>query len=222
MSGSERWLAKAQTLWRKSRRRLRALASGQRVTPEQLASADAVSRWRAVRTLRPLPRPDFLPALLALTDDADPMVRAAVVDALTSWGPDIALSPIRQALAAHPGPMAAAALLEALARLPEPDNRSTILPYLSDADEAVRAAGLMALAALCDDSDLPRLTAAWAQESIRVQRAIMTRLCAPAAGPLVQQALSADDSILRQRAAQAHLHAKRPRSAASTPGGVGD
>lgn len=221
MSDPEQWLTKAQTVWRKSLMRLRALAGGPRVTSQQLASADVITRWRAVRNLRSSPQPGLLPALLALTDDTDPMVRAAVVDALASWGSDIALPSIRQALAARPGPVAAEALLEALARLPEPDNRAAILPHLSDADEAARAAGFMALAALCDDSDVPRLTDAWVQESLRVQRAIMTRLCAPAAGPLLQQALSSHDPIVRQRAAQAHLQAQRSRPAVAAPGGAG-
>ncbi|RUA18412.1 MAG: hypothetical protein DSY55_00215 [Clostridia bacterium] len=203
MSELEQWLEKAQNFWRKSRMRLRGLASGPRVTPEQLASDDAATRWRGVRSLLTAPQPTLLPTLLSLADDADPMVRAAVVDVLTSWGSTIVLSSTRRTLVAQPGPAAATTLLEVLAHLPAPENRSAILPFLAHEDEAVRAAALTALAALCDDNDVAQLREAWEAASIAIQRAIIAGLCAPAAESWVQEALTADDPVLRQRAIQA-------------------
>lgn len=209
MSELEQWLEKAQNFWQKSRIRLRGLASGPRVTPEQLVSADAVTRWRGVRSLLTAPQPALLPTLLSLADDADPMIRAAVVDVLASWGSSIVLSPTRQTLAAQPGSAAATTLLEVLARLPDPENRSAILPFLAHEDESVRAAALMALAALCDDSDIAQLREAWDAASIAIQRAIIAGLCAPAAESWVQDALTADDPVLRQRASQAMSRIQR-------------
>jgi len=209
MSDLDRWLGSAQTTWRRWRRRMSHLAPGPKVTREQLQAEDALTRWRAVRALARRPHPELLPALLTLSDDPDEMVRDEVVNVLVSWGPETTLEPVHRALAVKPAPLSAAALLTILARLPDPANRGVIQPWLEDEDVHVRAAAFMALAALCDDDDLPRLEEALAEDDVRVQRAIMTTLCASEAGPLAETAARATDPILRQRAAQAQPRIQR-------------
>lgn len=209
MSELEQWLEKAQNFWQISLMRLRGLAFGPRIIPKHLASADTTTRWRWVRSLLTAPQPALLPTLFSLAEDVDPMVRAAVADVLISWGPTIVLAPTRWTLDAHPVPAAASTLLEVLAHLPAPENRSAISPFLSHEDESVRAAAFMALAALCDDNDIPVLREAWDAASIPVQRAIIAGLCAPAAEPWAQEVLTADDPVLRQRADQALVRIHR-------------
>ena len=219
MSGPDRWLEQAKSLWEDWRVRLVRLTPGPKITPEQLQSADALARWRAVRALAGRPAPDLLPELIRLAGDEDELVRDAAVDALASWGPTVVLEPVREALAAQPDPTTAASQLVLLARLPDATHRAVLQPCLEADEPEVRAAAFMALAALCDDADLPLLEDALAEGDIRVQRAIMAMLCAPEAGPLAAKAASATDPILRQRAGQAgpriqrHLEAKRKAEA---------
>jgi HEAT repeat protein len=215
MSDLDRWLDTARNTLQQWKTQLARFAPGPAVSAEQLTSEDASTRWRAVRDLKGHPNAELLPRLVQLSDDPDEMVRAAVVETLASWGPAAVLEPVRLALAAHPTSASATVLLEILARLPDPANRAAVQPWLDDEDVDVRSAALMALAALCDDDDLPQLEKALADEDIRVQRAVMTTLCAPSAGPLAARAASAADPILKQRAVQAapriqrHLDAKR-------------
>jgi len=219
MSGPDRWMEQAKSVWESWRVHLVRLTPGPKVTPEQLQSSDALARWRAVRALTGRPAPDLLPELIRLAGDEDELVRAAAVDTLVSWGPAVVLVPVREALAAQPAPAVAVSLLGILARLPDSTHRAVIQPWL-DADEPeVRAGAFMALAALCDDADLPLLEDALAEEDIRVQRAIMATLCAPEAGPLAAKAATTSDPIQRQRAVQAgpriqrHLEAQRQADA---------
>jgi len=219
MSDLERWREEMKNVWETWRRQLARLTAGPGVSAEQLRAADALTRWRAVHALANHPNPGLLPELIQLCGDADELVRAAAVDTLISWGPAVSLESARQALAAAPAPAAAISLLTLLARLPDAANRAAILPWLQADEGEIRAAAFMALAALCDDEDLPRLQAALAEGDIRVQRAIMATLCAPEAGPLAAKAAAASDPILRQRADQArpriqhHLTAKRKAEA---------
>jgi len=203
MSDLDRWLKSAKTTWQRWQMQLNRLTPGPKVTQEQLQTDDALTRWRALRALALRPQPELLPALLALSDDPDEMVRAEVADVLVAWGKDVVLEPVQKALAAAPAPHSATVLLETLARLPDPANRAYLQPWLTHEDGQVRAAAAMALAALCKDDDLPQLQQALAEDDIQVQRAIMRALCAPAAGPVAEQAARATDPILRQRAAQA-------------------
>jgi HEAT repeat protein len=202
MSGLDRWLEEARNRWDALRVQLTRLAPPP-VAPEQLADDDPARRWRAVHALVGHPRVDLLPQLLQLAGDDDPMMRAAAVDALVSWGPAIVLEPVREALAQTPAPEAAASLLEVLARLPDPANRAAIEPWLDHETPEVRAAAFMALAALCDDGDLPVLRRALREGDRNLQRAILATLCAPAATELAQRASSSSDPILRQRGERA-------------------
>ena len=219
MSGLDRWLERAKSLWEDGRVQLVRLIPGPKITPEQLQSTDALTRWRAVRALAHHPNPGLLSGLIQLCGDEDEMVRAAAVDTMVSWGPTVVLEPARQALIAAPDPPSVSALLTLLARLPDPANRAAIEPWLQADEPEVRATAFMALAALCDDEDLPQLQTALAEGDIRMQRAIMATLCAPEAGPLVAKAALASDPIQRQRAGQAgpriqrHLEAKRKAEA---------
>ncbi len=214
MSGLERWRESAKKAWGQWRIRLARLVSGLKIAPDQLADADPVARWRALRALMQTPRPDLLPVLLALAEDPDELVRAEVADVLVSWGPDVALEPVRGALADHPAPASAEILLTILARLPDPAHRDALRPWLEHEDAMVRAAAFMALAALCENSDLPQLEEALAEGEIHAQRAILTTLCAPEAGPLAERALASSDPIVRQRAAQAGPRIQRNLEAA--------
>ncbi len=209
MSDLDRWWGEAKNIWENWRRQLAQLTPGPSVSADQLRAADALTRWQAVRALANRPHPDLLPELIQLCGDEDEMVRDAAVDALVSWGPAISLEPARQALVASPAPRAVIALLRLLARLPDAANRAAIVPWLQAEQAEVRAAAFMALAALCDDEDLPQLQAALAEDDIRVQRAILATLCAPEAGPLAAQAASSSDPILRQRASQAQPRIQR-------------
>ncbi len=202
MSGLDRWLEEARDAWKVLRIRASRLTPAP-IAPDQLASENATERWRAARALIGRPRADFLPQLIRLTGDEDPMTRAAAVDALASWGPTLVLEPVRLALAQSPAPDAAIALLELLARLPDPANRAAIQPWLEHDAPDVRAAAFMALAALCDDADLPTLRRALKEEGLPTQRAILATLCAPGAEPLAQRAANAHDPILSQRGRQA-------------------
>ncbi len=202
MSGLDRWLEAAQSRWRTLRVHVGRLSPAP-VDASQLASEDVITRWRAARALAGRPRPALLPRLIELTGDADAMVRTAAEDALVSWGPDATLEPVRRALAQTPSPRQTASLLAVLARLPDPANRDAILPWLDHEDEEVQAAALMALAALCDDADLPTLQRALREGHRVIQRAILATLCAPGAESLARQALAARDPALRQRAQQA-------------------
>ncbi|HIQ11442.1 MAG TPA: HEAT repeat domain-containing protein [Caldilineales bacterium] len=208
MSGLDRWLEVAQSKWRAIRVHV-ARFSPVLVDASLLASEDVIARWRAVRALAGRARPPLLPRLIELTGDADAMVRAAAEDALVSWGPAAALEPVRQALAQTPPPRQTAALLAVLARLPDPANRAIILPWLDHEDEGVRAAALMALAALCDDEDLLTLQRALKEGHREIQRAIFATLCAPGAESLARQALDARDPALSQRAQQALARIQR-------------
>ena len=219
MSDLDRWLDSARSTLQQWRVQLARFAPGPAITPEQLTSDEALERWRAVRDLQGHPQPDLLPQLLRLSDDPDEMVRAAVGETLVSWGPTAVLDSVRQALTAQPSPASAVVLLEVLARLPAPANRAVLQPWLDDENVDVHAAALMALAALCDDTDLPLLEKAYKEGDIRVQRAVLTTLCAPDAGPLAARAASASDPILKQRAVQAapriqrHLEAREKAEA---------
>ena len=208
MSGLDRWLDEARTKWDALRVQFTRLAPTP-IIPDQLASDDAVKRWRSAHALIGRPRADLLSQLIALTGDEDAMVRAAAVDALVSWGSTIVLEPVRQALVQSPSLGTAIALLEALARLPDPANRAVLLPWLEHEDEAVRAAAFMALAALCDDDDLPILGRVLKGGSLQVQRAIMTTLCAPDAASLAQRAADSSDPVLSQRGQQALARIQR-------------
>ena len=215
MSGLDRWLDAARTRWEALRVQLTRLTPAP-VAPDQLASEDATARWRAVRALVQRPRADLLPQLLALTGDDDAMVRASAVDALVSWGPTVALESIRQALAQAPEPPQATALLEALARLPDPANRAAITPWLDHSEPGVRAAAFMALAALGEDDDLPVLRRALKTGDLVMQRAILAALCAPGAEDLAQRAASSNDPVLRQRGEQALARIHRAQTAQTT------
>ena len=209
MSDLDDWLESAKTRLQRWQMQLKRLAPGPKVKREQLEADDALTRWRALRTLTRRPQPELLPALLALSADPDEMVRAEVGDVLASWGKDVVLEPVQQALAAAPAPLSATVLLETLARLPDPSNRAYLQPWLRYEDGQVRAAAFMALAALCEDDDLSRLEEALGEEDVRVQRAIMHTICAPAAGPLAEKAARADDPILHQRSVQAMARIQR-------------
>ncbi len=209
MSDLDRWLETAKSTLQQWRVQLNRLAPGPAVDPEQLSSEDPSTRWRAVRRLQGHPNPQLLPRLIALSNDPDELVRAAVVQTLVSWGPNIVLAPVQKALADHPQPASAAALLEVLAHLPDVANRPVVVPWLTDEDVAVRAAAYMALAALCNDTDLPRLQQALAEDDLPVRQAIMAALCAPEAGPLAAKAASSSDPILNQRAVQAAYRIQR-------------
>ncbi len=199
MSGPESWWGRAQEAWQQWRWRLMAWVPAPDVAA-QLKRTDPLQRWRAVRTLRTRPKPDLLPTLLALMDDDDPILRAAVVDTLAAWPADHTLPAARQALGQGPSPRAAAALLELLARHPRPENRAAIQPWLDHPQPRVRAMAWMALAALAEASDLPALEQAWEKEPPEVQRAILTTLHIPQAQAIYQQALASSDPILRQLA----------------------
>ncbi len=218
MSGLDRWLDEARTKWDALRVQFTRLAPTP-VTLDQLASDDAVKRWRGAHALIGRPRADLLSQLIALTGDEDAMVRAAAVDALVSWGPTLVLEPVRQALAQSPSSGTAIALLEVLARLPDPANRAGLQPWLEHEDEAVRAAAFMALAALCDDDDLPILERALKEGGLQVQRAIMTTLCAPHAASLAQRAADSADPVLRQRGQQALARIQRNQTPQTDPNG---
>ncbi len=209
MSGLDRWLAEAKNVWETWRLQFARLTPGSNGISDQLHAADALNRWRGVRALIERPNPGLLPELLQLCGDEDELVRGAAVDALVSWGPGMVLEPARQALSAQPGRESAVSLLILLARLPDAANRAAIEPWLQADEPEMRAAAFMALAALCDDADLPRLQAALAEDDILVQRAIMAALCAPEAGSLAEEATAASDPILRQRAAQARPRIQR-------------
>lgn len=208
MSGLDRWLDEARNKWGALRVQFTRLAPTP-ITADQLASEDAVTRWRAVHALVDRPRADLLPQLIALMRDEDVMVRAAAVDALVSWGPTIVLEPVRQALAQSPSSETAIALLEVLARLPDPMNRAAIQIWFDHENEAVRAAAFMALSALCNDADLSLLGRALKEDGLLVQRAIMATLCAPNASSLAQCAADSTDSVLRQRGRQALARIQR-------------
>lgn len=203
MSDLDLWLETARTTWQRWRIQLARLSPGPGVTSDQLASEDALTRWRAVRSLMRRPQPDLLSSLLALADDPDVMVRDEVANVLASWGPENVSEPVRRMLANPLSPTSATTMLTILVRLPDPANRSAIQKWLEHESATTRAAAFMALTALCDDSDLPNLESALAEEDIQVQRAIMSVLCAPEAGSLAQKNLTSSDPILRQRAAQA-------------------
>ena len=220
MSGPDHWWDAARSTWEQTRLRLARLAPGPGVSPDQLASEETLTRWRALRALMGRPNPGLISGLIEMTGDPDEMVRAGVADVLVSWGPTTTLEPVRAALAAHPGPDSAATLLAILARLPDPANRGAIAPWLQSDDVAVRAAAFMALAALCDNEDLPSLEKALADEDVTVQRAIMTTLCAPDAGPLAAKSLAASDPILRQRAVQAQPRIQREKEVRSKEQGA--
>jgi HEAT repeat protein len=211
MSGLEYWLETINAAWKRWRMQFTRLTPGPKIKREQLESDDALIRWQAIRTLAQHPQIQQLSTLLILSGDPDAMVRAEVVNALASWGADVALKPVQQALAEAQSPASAAALLETLARLPAPANRDVIQPWLADEDVHVRAAAFMALAALCDDDDLPRLEETLKGDDIQVQRAILTALCAPEAGLLAEKAARSTDPILRQRGAQAAARIQRRR-----------
>ncbi len=202
MSGPESWWERAQKAWQHWRWRVMAWVPAPDFA-EQLGATDPLQRWRAVRALRTRPKPDLLPALLALMDDDDPMVRAAVVDTLAAWPADSILPHVRQALGQDPSPRAAAALLELLARHPQPENRAAIQPWLDHAQQQVRAMAWMALAAIAEENDIAALEQAWEQEPVQVQRAILTALRIPQARAIYQKARASSDPILRQLAQKA-------------------
>ena len=195
MSGLERW-------WQQVRARVQAWTAP-RIMPEHLSAGDASTRWRALQGLRNHAQPALLPAVLSLLDDEDVLNRAAAVDVLISWGPNVVLGPVQQALDTQPRPTKAAGLLQILAHLPTPENRTFIEPWLQHEADEVKAAAFQALAALGDDADVPHLTAALRTEAPVVQQSILAGLCAPA-GEAALLALDAhNDPILQQLAAQA-------------------
>ena len=211
MSGLESWLEAAHDVWQKLQRKASRLAPSP-IAAEDLDARDPVTRWRAARALIGRPREEFIPRLIAMAGDDDALVRAAAVDALASWGPDLVLASVRTALVQSPTPAAAASLLHLLARLPDPANRAAIQPWLEHDDPEVRAAAFMALAALCDDADLPALIQALKTEPRPVQRAILSTLCAPGATRLAQRAAQSHDPVLSQRGQQALARIQRQAS----------
>lgn len=219
MSGLEA----VKTRWQDWRQRLQRWLPGPRIAPSALHDPAAATRWRAVRALRHHPSPELLPELMTLGADEDELVRAALVDTLASWGPQLVLPALQKALATDASPLAASTWLMTLSRLPDASARSSILPWLEEDDPDVRGAALMALAALGDDADAPLLIAAWEQGDRHVRQAILTTLRAPAAEPLVARALQSDDALIRQRAlqAQARLQAGAKASAQASSNAAG-
>jgi len=208
MSGLERWWQEAKERFETLRARWSRWVPAP-VSREQLTAEDAAVRWRAVRALVGRPHANLLPRVVDLAGDEDAMVRAAAVDALVSWGPAVVLEHVHTTLKAPPSRESTISLLEVLARLPDPANREAIQPWLDVEDEGVRAAAWMALAALCDDDDLPRLGRALKEGGLPMQRAIMTTLCAPHATDLARRAAEASDPVLRQRGQQALARIQR-------------
>ncbi len=214
MSAFERWMESARSRWDELRLHLNRLAPAP-VSPDQLTTDDGAARWRALRALMDRPSPGLLPQLMALTADADPMMRAAAGDVLASWGPTAVLEPIHNALAQSPPPEQAAILLGVLTRLPDPANRDVIQPWLAHEHDDVRAAAYMALAALCDDADLSTLRQALREGDPALQRAILTTLCAPAAEPLAQRAADSRHPVLAPLGRQALARIQQQRDADS-------
>ena len=159
-------LASLSTYWDRLRQQF---TPQPRVDPSQLNSPDSTVRWRTVRDMHGHPLPAYVPTLLRLLDDPDPIIRDEAVLTLGSWGHEHSLRPALAALHTSPNPQTTAALLDLLALLPDPASRSTIVSYLSAKDPEVRTAAVRALGALGSTS--PPLHYRWLCRRPRPARA---------------------------------------------------